>query len=146
MNQTKQTHASGSFEQRSAEFEILEALQNMLGVRFEAGPEIDQPVELDGFADSDVPICVEAWAHQGPAKGGQIGKVMRDMCKLVLVERLLGKRCRKIFAVSDEATVAFLRNSWQGRFADEFGVERIVVDISETTRQSLREAQRRQYR
>ena len=121
-------------------------MENRIGVRLDSRPDVDQLVELDGFANGDTPVCVEVWAHQGAAKGGQSGKVMRDMCKLLLVEKLLGKKCRKIVVASDEAALSFLTNSWQGRFAHEFGIERIVVPVSENMRQRLREVQRRQYR
>lgn len=142
----KAIHASDSSEQRSAEAEILAALEGLLAIQLDGRPDIAQPVQLDGFAGGDTPICVEVWAHQGAAKGGQPGKVMRDMCKLLLVERLLGRKCRKIVAACDEAALGFLRNSWQGRFADEFGIERIVVAVSDTTRQRLQAAQLRQFR
>ena len=140
------THPSDSLAQRSAEAEILVALEKLLGIRLNGRPGIDQPVELDGFADGDTPICVEVWAHQGPAKGGQPAKVMRDFCKLLLVEKLLGKKCRKVVTVCDEAALRFLGNSWQGRFANEFGIERIVVAVSDATRLKLQAAQDRQRR
>ncbi len=117
-----------------------------MNVRFAGRPQIGRRVDLDGFVDGAHPICVEVWAHQGPAKGGQTGKVMRDFCKLLLVERLLGKPCRKMFAVCDGAALAFLQNSWQGHFAEEFGIEQVVVDLSDETRQRIRDAQTRQYR
>ena len=101
---------------------------------------------MDGYAEGATPICVEAWAHQGPAKGGQLGKVMRDFCKLLLVERLLGRPCRKVFVVCDPDAIAFLQNSWYGQFADEFGIERIVVEIPGDIRQRIRDAQVRQFR
>lgn len=143
---TPEKHASDSSEQRGAEAEILEALSTQWGVRFEGRPDIGFRVDLDGFVDGDLPICVEVWAHQGNAKGGQPGKVMKDFCKLLLIEKLLGRRCRKVFAVCDEKAIAFLENSWQGRFADEFGIERIVVAVSDETRHSVRKAQDRQVR
>ncbi|MFQ5735101.1 MAG: hypothetical protein ACE5KM_24470 [Planctomycetaceae bacterium] len=139
-------HASNSSVQRLAEAEILDVLQERWNVRFEDGPQIDRRVDLDGFVDGANPICVEAWAHQGRAKGGQKGKVMRDFCKLLLVEKLLGKPCRKIFVACDSEALAFLNNSWMGHFADEFGIERIVVDVSGETRQRIRNAQQKQRR
>ena len=142
----KPTHASDSSEQRSAESVILRKLERQLKVPLDGRPDIGQHIELDGFADGDKPVCVEVWAHQGTAKGGQPAKVMRDFCKLLLVERLLGRECRKVVAVCDQTALAFLENSWQGRFADEFGIERIVVGIDRKTRERLLNAQRRQYR
>jgi hypothetical protein len=139
-------HASDSSEQRSAEVEILAALEKRFGIRLDGHPEIAQQVNLDGFADGPTPICVEVWAHQGKAIGGQPAKVMKDICKLLLVEKLIGRPCRKIVAVCDDSALNFLQNSWQGRFADEFGIERIVVDVDEAIRDKVRQAQARQYR
>jgi len=141
-----QKHPSDSSEQCAAEAEILAALEKHLGVRFDGRPEIAQSMDLDGYAESTTPICVETWAHQGMAKSAQKAKVMKDMCKLLLVEKLMGKHCRKIVAVCDANALIFLQNSWQGRFADEFGIERIVVEVDETTREKVRKAQTRQYR
>jgi len=139
-------HPSNSLEQRAAEREILDTLERRLGIRLNMKVDIDQRVVLDGFANGDVPVCVEVWAHQGPAKGGQRHKVMRDFCKLLLVEKLLGRRCRKVFAVCDDKSLAFLTNSWQGRFAKEFDIETEVLDVCHTTRQKVLAAQKRQFR
>lgn len=125
---------------------MLTALAANLNVRFEGRPQIARRVDLDGYSDGPTPVCVEVWAHQGRAKSGQTGKVMRDFAKLLLVEKLLGKPCRKVFAVCDPDSISFLQNSWQGQFADEFGIERVVVDISEETRRAIRNAQLRQVR
>jgi hypothetical protein len=139
-------HPSDSTEQRQAEAEILAALKAKEGLRLDGVPSIGQPVRLDGFEDGEKPVCVEVFAHQGPSKDGQRKKLMRDMCKLLLVEKLLAKPCRKIVAGCDDSALSFLKNSWQGRFADEFGIELIVVDVDESTREKVRKAQRRQRR
>jgi len=140
-------HPGDSEEQRLAEPEILEAVGRYFDVRFEGQqPLIDQRVELDGFVDGPEPICVEIWAHQGPTKGGQPHKVMRDFCKLLLVEKLLKRDCKKVFAVCDEVAIVFLKKSWMGRFAKEFGIEVFPVQISEATRERIRLAQKRQFR
>jgi len=131
--------------QREAEGVIREALAERLGVKLAEGPS-ELGLQLDAFAEGPPPVCAEIWAHQGRAKSAQKAKVMADMCKLLLCERLLGKPCRKFFAVSDELALAFLQNSWQGRFADEFGIERIVVQIPAEVRARIAEAQRKQYR
>lgn len=137
-------HPRDSSEQRAAESEILRSLEKQLKVHLDAHPQINQRINLDGFADTSRPVCVEIWAHQGPAKGSQPSKVMGDFCKLLLVEKLLGKPCRKIFAVCDPEALAFLKNSWRGRFADEWGIESIVVPVSKETRRRLRQTQKNQ--
>lgn len=135
-----------STEQRKlGEEAIRKALERVVGQSLPPKVLPGGP-ELDGFADGPVPVCVEIWAHQGKAKGAQKMKVMRDMCKLLLCERLLGRRCRRIVAVADEEAVAFLNNSWEGEFARRFGIEMRVVSIPNAVRERIRQAQRRQYR
>jgi len=141
-----QSHPSDSSAQRSAELGILEQLEQQIGARLDDDLDIDSRVQLDGFQDGPTPVCVEAFAHQGPAKSGQRRKLMMDMCKLLLVEKVLRKPCRKILAVCDEEAVGFLKNSWQGSFAREFGIEVVVVEITPETRRRLLEAQKIQYR
>jgi hypothetical protein len=67
-------HDSDSTEQGSAETIVLEALRKQLSVQLQDPLPIDLSAKLDGFEDGKVPICVEIWAHQGKAKGGQIKK------------------------------------------------------------------------
>ena len=138
-------HPGDSRVQREAESVIRASLAEQLGVKL-AEPPSALDLRVDGFAEGLQPICVEIWAHQGAAKSAQRAKVMKDMCKLLLCERILGKPCRKVFAVSDAAAVAFLRGSWQGRFAEEFGIELVVVPIPLEVRQRISEAQGKQYR
>jgi len=71
---------------------------------------------------------------------------MKDMGKLLLAEKKLGKPCRKIFVVADKHAVSHLDNSWQGEFAKQFGIEILVVDIDDTIKQHIRKAQEEQYR
>ena len=138
-------HPSSSREQRDAEAEIINALAKQWNVRLDGDFPLEF-IQLDGFANGSTPLCVEVWAHQGPAKGSQPAKVMRDFCKLLLVEKLLGKPCRKVVVVCDPQALQFLHNSWQGKFADEFGIERVVVLVSDITRKKLLQVQKRQYR
>lgn len=140
-----ETHPGDSAVQREAEKLIREQLGMNLGVLLDTAKRIDG-LRPDGFCDGPEPICVEIWAHQGCAKSAQKAKVMMDMCKLLLCERLLGRKCRKIVAVSDEAACAFLRNSWEGRFAREFGIELHCVEVPPEVRERIQEAQRRQFR
>ena len=137
-------HPGDSHVQREAEAQIRHALEGKLGIGL--SDDCGTGLRLDGFADTDPPVCVEIWAHQGPAKSAQQAKLMKDMCRMLLCERLLERPCRKILAVSDAAAVAFLKGSWQGKFAEAFGVEVQVVDVPEALRARIREAQKRQFR
>jgi hypothetical protein len=142
---SKKKHPSDSFVQRDAEGLIRSALAKKLKVDLSA-PQPFPNLKLDGFADEKVPVCVEIWAHQGWAKGGQKHKVMSDMCKLLVFERKLNKRCKKIFAVSDMDAVAFLEGSWMSRFAAEFDIDVRWVYIPPSERTRIRTAQKRQRR
>lgn len=132
--------------QRKAEAVIRKELEGKLGCSLGTSPADLGGLKLDGFCDAECPICVEIWAHQGSAKSAQQAKVMKDMCKLLLAEKKLGRPCRKIFVVADQDAVSHLENSWQGEFAQQYGIELQVVDIDDTTRQQIRQAQKEQYR
>ena len=132
--------------QRQAEAVIRKELETKLGCSIGKSPDKLGGLKLDGFVKAECPICIEIWAHQGSAKSAQKAKVIKDMCKLLLAERLIGKRCRKIFVVADQAAVSHLTNSWQGEFAKKFDIELQVVDIDDDTRQQILQAQKEQYR
>jgi hypothetical protein len=146
MEAMKERKSGDSSIQRQAEVVIRVELERMLGCNLGPSPAILGALKLDGFIDAQCPICVEIWAHQGKAKSAQKAKVMKDMCKLLLAEKKLGKPCQKIFTVADQDAISHLKNSWQGEFAEKFGVELRVVDIDDTTRQQIRKAQKEQYR
>lgn len=139
------SYDGNSSVQREAEIAIRAALEKELDVSLGPTPG-HLGVKLDGFAGGKRPICVEIWAHQGPAKSAQRHKVMTDMCKMLWVQKKLRTKCRKIFTVADRAAISFLDNSWQGQFAEAFGIERHVVEMPEEFRERIRDAQKRQYR
>lgn len=140
-------HPGCSIEQQEAQAEILECLECRLGYPLKDILRTTPRVELDGYHDGEPPTCVEVFSHVGKCKDGQRKKIMRDMCRLLLAERLIGRPCKKIIAVCSEATVSFLRgSSWQARFAIEFGIDVQCVQISEQTTDRLLRAQRRQQR
>ncbi len=142
----KRRKSGDSSIQRQAEAVIRGELEGKIGCKLGTSPAVLGGLKLDGFCDAECPICIEIWAHQGSAKSAQKAKVMKDMCKLLLAEKKLGKPCRKIFVVADQDAVSHLKNSWQGEFAKKFGIELQVVDIDNTTRQQIRQAQKEQYR
>jgi len=73
---------------------------------------------------------------------------MTDAIKLLLVERVLFPGgARKILALTDEGAAAHFRGrSWMAEALREFGVEVMVVELPEDTRDRIRQAQRRQFR
>ncbi len=139
-----QPHASSSIEQTTAEPIILTALAKRLGLVFGIAPAELSSLDLDGFAAGKVPVLVEVFAHVGRCKPGQQRKLSRDMTKLLLAERLMGRPCRKVVAVVDPVVQDQILRAWDGEFARRFGIEFVVVFVPENMMAALRAAQARQ--
>ena len=103
-------------------------------------------LRLDGYAAGSPAVLVEIFAHVGASKAGQRRKIVNDMAKLVLAERLLDVPCRKLIAVIDHAAIAHFEGSWAGEFARHFDIERLVVPGMEHRRDAMRAVQERQRR
>ncbi len=147
MSAPKQTSKSISTVQQEAEKEILSELGKNIDVDFSKHPHPENlSCKLDGFGldSTNKPVCVEVFAHQGISKPGQKKKIMCDMCKLLLVEKQLGRNCLKVIAVSDCEAVGFLDNSWMGKFADKFGIVIQLVSISDALCVKIKDAQSKQ--
>ena len=84
--------------------------------------------------------------HQGPAKGGQPHKILKDALKLALASRVLGTSPRLILLFSDEAATARFRAGWAAVALEEFGIEIEVVVLPEQQQQRVLAAQERQAR
>ncbi len=133
--------------QQNAEMEILRALARKLGFDLDKIQKMKiGGIALDGYIEDSIePCCIEIWAHQGEAKTAQKYKLMHDACKLIPAEKRLGKKCRKIICVTDKSAISFLSGKgWQGSFFSEFDVKIEVVDIPETARREIVEAQKKQ--
>jgi hypothetical protein len=148
---TSELQPGDSREQRDAEALMVAALGTMIGAVL-APRKIALPsggrVEVDGVSD-DPPILCEAWAHQGPPKGGQRMKPLTDAFKLTFVERLglLAGTPRLILLLSDDAAAApFVGKGWGADALRTFGIEVIVVALPADVRDSVSQAQRRQVR
>jgi hypothetical protein len=141
-------HLSSSAVQTWAEREIVCALADKLGVELVLQPgkillSGGVYVEVDG-ATSDQRVVVEAYARQGKLKGAQPKKIAQDILKLALLKRESGRG-------STRAVIAFAcqeaRDSisgWIRQAAVAFGIELIVVEISEQLRAEIGVAQLRQ--
>ncbi|NEA33957.1 hypothetical protein [Streptomyces sp. SID13031] len=142
--------AGSSFEQRSAEGAMLEALGRRLGVALRP-TRIVHPsgakVEIDG-ADPEQTVLAECWAHQGSAKVAQKYKLVNDAVKLHWIAQVLPPIARRlVLCVSDEAAVRHLRGrSWQGQAITGLGVSLEVVSLPDHVVAAILEAQKRQYR
>ena len=137
----EQRHAEGLLIQNFCQQEGLDLQRNkrvFLGGR--------AWFELDGFCENPLIFC-EAWAHQGPPKSAQTKKIMGDAFKLIFAEKHFGKNARKILLFADErASKPFRGNSWMAAALQNFGIETIVVELSQDVRNVLLKAQHRQFR
>ncbi len=135
--------------QRDAEAVVLSALAARLGVPL-SPRRIHLPdgsyADVDGVAD-EPPILVEVSARQGPPRGGQFKKIQGDVLKLNHLDRHLQRGHRLLLAFADEAAARpLLGRAWYARAIADLRVEVVVVDIDETVRLGIREAQARQFR
>lgn len=102
-------------------------------------------VEVDGV-NPEGRIYVEALAHQGPLKGGQIRKVIMDAFKLAFLARTR-PGTQMILLFSDPAASALLASKrWFAQAIRQLGVQVEVVDVPEEMKARLIAAQKRQYR
>lgn len=144
MDDATYQHPSSSTEQSHAEGAIRALLSEQLKVSFSDPPDCLGKLRLDAYADDRLPVLVEIFAHVGPCKAGQRRKLSRDMTKLLLAERLLGRRCRMLIAVVDEQVIPRAASSWDGDFASRFGIEFVRVAVADELRAMITRAQRRQ--
>ncbi len=138
-----------SQEQQQAESLMIEWLADALGVKLEP-QELDtgpaSRVQVDGVS-ADRSILVEAWAHQGPPKGGQYHKIMSDAFKLLAVDRLMDENPRLILLFADnEAAKPFQSGTWRAEAIAQAGIEIHVAELPDDVRQGIRDAQDRQRR
>jgi len=126
-------HPSDSTPQRLAEAYILSVLARRL--RLDLSRKDEHVPRLEGLKPDAVDwkkrVLVEVYARLGALKGAQPHKVKGDILKLLLLERKLGGRWRKMLCFADQsaANVA-LGKSWVAAAAKEFGVEVLVVALS----------------
>src|SRR5712692_1664441 len=93
-------------------------------------------VEVDGV-DPEAGVYVEALAHQGPLKGGQIRKVIMDAFKLAFLARTR-PGAQMILLFSDPAASApFTSKRWFAQAIRQLGLQVEVVDIPEEMKARL---------
>lgn len=139
-------HDSDSAVQREAEIEILDGIGGRLGKRL-SKQRLDLPggawVEVDGVA-SDLSVLVEAFAHQGPMKGGQKRKVALDVLKLITLRRVYPD-AELVLAFSDEAAMNSV-TGWMAEAIEAWMIHRMVAPLDADLRSRLVKVQARQYR
>jgi len=141
-------HASDSTEQRTAEITIIAAVSDIVGLPL-APARItidDARVEIDG-ASADRSVLVEAYARIGVVRGGQPKKLATDAFKLAWAGKKVSAQ-RLIIAVAGEEADAYLRRpgAWLTAALRDANVEIIHVPLGAELRDSLTQAQTRQYR
>lgn len=138
-----------SKEQREAEEKLLGELRNQFALKLRK-KRYPLPaggwLEIDGVCDSPRTFC-EAWAHQGVPKSAQKNKVMTDAFKMLYATQLKDEAARKILLFGDkQAASHFKGNSWMAHALRHFGIEVVVVQLPEHTKDRIRKAQQRQFR
>ncbi len=94
---------------------MIEWLADKIGVKLDTRSLRTGPasrVQVDGVSN-DPPILVEASAHQGPPKPGQMHKIMSDAFKLRAVDRHMDENPRLILLfAAPEAAKPFHSGTW----------------------------------
>jgi hypothetical protein len=67
---------------------------------------------------------------------------------MLLIEKMEGETFRKIIAFADEEAASSFAGgeSWYSKLKDYFNIEILLVKISQTLKETLVKAQKRQYR
>jgi hypothetical protein len=139
-------HDSDSAVQREAEIQILDGIGSQLEqtlVKRRVGLPGGRWVEVDGVA-ADLSVFAEAFARQGPMKGGQKRKVALDVLKLITLQRL-HPGSQLVLAFCDEAAMNSL-TGWLDEAIDTWNVDRMVAPLDPELRARLIDVQARQYR
>ena len=140
-----------SSEQTRAHEYIREEIARKLGLDPDKFPEKkisvgDSYVVVTGLSRDPNIIC-EASARIDETKAAQTHKIMNNALKMLFLEQHLGGSFRKILAFVDkEAARKFTDNGWHGECLKRFGIETMVVDVPESIKQDILQAQKRQYR
>ncbi len=137
-----------SAEQQKAEVLLIAGLSKRLGVSL-AKERLELPnggwLEMDGISRTP-PIVCEAWAHLGPAKGGQKHKLLADAFKLAYASQFFPD-ARKIIVLADKDAARHLRGrGWMGKALKAFHIEVHAVSLPRTIRAKVKAVQRQQVR
>lgn len=145
----KQRHPSDSSEQIQAQKEILSLINQEYHLSLTSKKIlIDNTFfQADGYSENP-PVLCEIYAHIGKLKSAQTYKINKDILKLLLIEKMSGKQFRKIIAFADEdaAHLFSASESWYSKLKETFGIEIITIAIPAELRNTLLQAQKRQYR
>lgn len=145
-------HPSDSSVQVCAEKVILRKLEKQIGLDENTLTESNvlltdrTYVVFDGF-NKDEAVIAEAYARVGKLGVSQKNKIVTDVMKMLLTEKVLNKEFKKIIAVCDDAVYKEMSGqSWKSLAISEFDIEVIKVDIDDDLKNKIVDAQTRQYR
>jgi hypothetical protein len=146
---SKDRHPSDSMEQKLAENEIRSYLNKKYKLNLTSKKVLlkETTFQLDGYSESP-PVLCEIYSHVGKLKPAQKNKINKDILKMLLIEKMGGKTCRKIIAFSDEEAAKSFSGgeSWYSRLKDNFNIEILIIEIPSQLKESLVNAQKRQFR
>lgn len=141
------SHKSSSHVQMQAEETMFNQVENMLAVKLEKNRKIflaDNAftyIQPDFYSEEDN-IIGEIFAHIGKPKKAQDNKIANDILKMLLLEKITGKKFRKIIAICDEAEMKKLQG--QSALAEsirQFGIEIMFIEIDNNMRSQIIKAQ-----
>lgn len=134
----------------SAEREIFAIVERKLQVKLEQNPKLyisDNKytyIQPDFYSGKEL-VIGEIFAHIGEPKKAQGNKIANDILKMILLEKISGKKYRKIIAVCDETELKKLKGkSVLSESIRQFGIELLCVDVSDELRLKIVKAQERQ--
>lgn len=144
------TYKSSSLEQQEAENQIFQIVEDFLGIKLEKNKKLflaDNAftyIQPDFYSESEL-IIGEIFAHIGKPKKAQDNKIANDVLKMLLLEKITGKQFRKIIVVCDEEEQKKLQGlSALAESIRQFGIEIIKIEIDDTLRNMILNAQKRQ--
>ena len=143
-------HKSSSHVQVQVEEVIFHKVEELLSLKFEKNKKIYLADNAFTYMQPDfysAENCVvgEIFAHIGKPKKAQDNKIANDILKMLLLDRVTGKKYRKIIVVCDEAQENKLKGlSALAESIRQFGIEIIKVDISDDLKKQITDAQERQ--
>lgn len=146
----KESLKSSSIEQVQAEERLFALVERKLDAKFEKNPKLflsDNAftyIQPDFYSHKER-IIGEIFAHVGKPKKAQDNKIANDILKMLLFEKVAGKKYRKIIVVCDEAELKKLRGlSALGESIRQFEIELLYIPIDPVLRDMLMRAQDRQ--
>ena len=149
MKAIKSNHPSDSSEQQQAHKEILAVINEKYNLKLEDRKVLIDNIlfQVDGYSE-EPPILCEIYSRIGKMRVSQTNKVVKDILKMLLIEKMQNKKFRKIIAFADEEAARFFTGgeSWYSKIKENFDIEILVIEIHGELKESILAAQKRQYR